>query len=387
MTKRRGKTKKHQPNPPREIRRPPENIYRIKSSKTYSTYSYSSYKPEEVGTFFTDLERNVHQCGSDSFPQFMCDVGLPIDLNEGMEQYYEEKEVDSNRSSKSPLPLWQKFLKWIMLSDFDLTTVDFVARRGILKYIGYTLYDYYKSPWTFNVCKYQGKVYMYEPCPEQRSQSSMAKDSRCRKYLYWGKKFENSVTSSKEDMSGCYRMVRSNIGKYKILLGAEVDAVRLDGADDVVIEKVLQGCPDCPLINSFSSSDNVIEFIEIKTCVKRQVRNKTSYGWLQSYLAGVDTLVFGFRDNEGMVGSIEEYKVRDVPLTAEWDASAMFGLISGVLNWLCQQVEEGCSGTLQYRGAEKHDIEFTKQSEGHFLPDWFTKHLQVGEGDRMKLFD
>lgn len=397
MTKRRGKAK-HQPNPPRDERHPGVNLYRIKSPKVYSSYPYTSYEPHEVGCFQTDIERNVLPCSSDMFPRFESNINLPIDLNEGLEEYYERKGMDSNRLASS-LPLWQRFLKWIIISDFDLSSVDFIARRGILKYIGHTLYDFYKTPWMFKVCKYNGKIYMYEPTPEDRCKSIVKKDPQCRKYMYWGKKFEDTVTSSKEESSGSYRMVRSNVGKYKVLLGAEVDAVRVqkrEESDDVVIEKVLQGCSDCSveqlhcqLLNRcrYYSSDNATEFIEIKTCVKRQVKNKTSFGWLQSYLAGVKTLIFGFRDNEGLVHSMEEYNVKEVPLKSDWDGGAMFGLISGVLNWLHQHVDEGCSGTLQYCGAERHAIEFRKNDhEGHFLPDWFTKHL-LSKENRMKSSD
>jgi len=386
MTKRRGKSSKHQPDPSREDRRPNGTLYRIKSPKVYSSYPYTSYDPVEVGTFSTDQDRNVLPCSAESFPQYSSSFQLPFDLNEGMDEYYEQKEIDSNRLT-CRLPLWQRFLKWITISNFDLSSVDFVARRGILKYIGYTLYDYHKSPWSFNVCKYDGKIYMYEPSPEQRCESMVEKDARCKKYLYWGKKFEDLVTSSAGDASGCYRMVCSNVGKYKVLLGAEVDAVRIrerDGLDDVIIEKVLQGCPDCPLLNRCRYySSGPTEFIEIKTCVKRQVKNKISFGWLQSYLAGVETLVFGFRDNEGMVESVQEFKVCEVPLSADWDGGAMFGLISGVLKWLHQLVDEGCSGILQYAGGDKRDIEFRKLSGGHFLPEWYTKHL-LSKENRMK---
>ena len=229
---------------------------------------------------------------------------------------------------------------------------------------------------------------MYEPSPEQRSESMIEKDSRCKRYLYWGRQFEKTVTSSKEDMAGCYRMVGGNIGKYRVLLGAEVDAIRVtsydnDGGDDIIIEEVLQGCPDCNRLkkycNSSPSNATSTEFIEIKTCVKRQVKNKTSFGWLQSYLAGVETLVYGFRDGEGIVDQIAEYQVSEVPRTADWDGGAMFGLISGVLKWLYGQVDEGCSGELEYLGGHKHEIEFRKLSNEHFLPEWFAHYVNLSK--------
>ena len=393
MAKRRGPGSRRrqlqpEPNNSRHHNSPPDtNLYKIKAPKVYSSYPYTSYLPEEVGAFSTDQDRNVLKCSSDTFPHLRPDVKLPLDLNEGLEEYYScVKDVDSNRLNY--LPFWQKLLKWITLSNFDVSSVDFIARRGILKYIGYTLYDYHKSPWKFRVCKFQGKVYMYEPSPEQRGESMIEKDSRCKRYLYWGRQFEKTVTSSKEDMAGYYRIVNSNVGKYKVLLGAELDAIRVrshdnEGSDDIIVEEVLQGCPDCNLLkkycNSTTSNSTTTEFIEIKTCVKRQVKNKTSFGWLQSYLAGIETLVYGFRDGEGMVDQIAEYKVSEVPGTADWDGAAMFGLISGVLKWLYGQVDEGCSGEIEYLGAHKHQIEFRKLSNEHFLPEWFVQYVSASK--------
>lgn len=379
MTRRRGRGHKHQPNPPRREHQPGLKLYRIKTPKVYSSYPYSSYDAVEVGTFATDLDRNVLACPFDAFPRLKTEeLEFPIDLNDGLEEYYERKEVDSNRLTNS-LPLWQRFLKWIQNSDFDLSSVDFIARRGILKYIGHTLYDFHKSPWSFRVCKYDGKIYMYEAKPEQRAKSAVEKDESCKKYLYWGHKFEDVVTQAQEsERCGYYRMVRGNIGKYKVLLGAEVDAVRVkEKNDDVVIEQVLRGCPDCSLLKRcrYTSSDSLAEYIEIKTCVKRQLRNKTSFGWLQSYLAGVETLVFGFRDSAGLVDEVKELKVKEVPHTADWSANAMFGLISGVLNWVQQHVEEGESADMFFEGGSKLEIALKNKGEEHFLPEWYTKHL------------
>ena len=329
----------------------PVEIYKIRSPKSYSTYPYLSYSPSEVGIFVTDLDRNVIKCDDSSlFPSFISDLELPLDLNVGFKDYIKNKAAKQTQDAER-LPLWQRFLQWITLADYDTSSVDFVARRGILKFIGYTIYNHYRNPWSFRACKYKGVVYIHEPDPDIRS-AHTADNEQCQKFMYWGKKFEDCVTESIDNtVAGCYSMVEGNIGRYRVLLGAEIDAAR---------EK---------------QSNSKPEYIELKTCVQRKLRDKVSFGWLQSYLAGISTLTFGFRDNAGMIESIKEYPVSTIPEQFKsWNPSSIFGMISGVLNWIHLNMEEGASGTLVYDGGG--EIILTHE-QGHFLPEWYLKHLHT----------
>ena len=332
----------------------PVDIYRISSPKSYATYPYLSYSPSEAGAFVTDQQRNVIKCDDSSlFPSFISDLPLPLDLNVGYTEYIKDKASEQGQDDNR-LPLWQRFLKWITLSNFDVRSVDFVARRGILKFMGYTLYNRFKNPWSFRACKYNGVVYIHEPDPDIRSKAFTVDNERCKRFMYWGKKFEDYATLSHDNVAGCYSMVHGNIGKYKVLLGSEIDAVRLK--------------------HSSTGSALKPEYLEIKTCVQKKIRDKISFGWLQSYLAGIPTLAFGFRDNDGMVGSVAEYPVSAIPHQfTNWNPCSIFGMISSVLNWVYQHLEEGSSGTLVYDGS--NEIMLTHES-GHFLPEWYLKHLQ-----------
>ena len=93
-----------------------EEVYKIKPTKLYSTYSLDKFTPEEVGTFSTNSHGKVVKCNKTEFPELISDIKFPLDLNEGLEDYYKEREA----RSPDPVPLWKKFLRWICETNFDL---------------------------------------------------------------------------------------------------------------------------------------------------------------------------------------------------------------------------------------------------------------------------
>ena len=184
-TTKKGSNKKAKGSPtsskPKQTSSKLDAHYVIKPSQVYTSYPYTSYKPTCVGSFCSDkMGEIIHVNDSSVFPRLKIPEKLPLDLNTG---------TRTPRTPSSTI-LFRRILKWIIHTGFDVSSVSVVARRGILKHIGYTLYNRYKNPWSFKLCKYRGVVYLYEPATTTTSQSS---DSQ--PWLYWGCRYEELVTS------------------------------------------------------------------------------------------------------------------------------------------------------------------------------------------------
>ncbi|KAF9972695.1 Dom-3 Z [Actinomortierella ambigua] len=96
-------------------------------------------------------------------------------------------------------------------------------------------------------------------------------------------------------------VARTRLGEHSIILGAEVD---------------------CTLHRKRPPPANPLDdYVELKTSrVIGTEREQTSYEkfkllkfWAQSYLAGVPTIVVGFRDDDGIVRELQTLKTADIP--------------------------------------------------------------------------
>lgn len=308
--------------------------YSIKSVREYSSVDYTTYKPNEVGTFSISNTGDFINCNSATFPKLK-KFRLPLNLNQG----YNPNAVDESRETS--FPQWEKVLKWIKGSTdgYDsVADVDVITQRGILKDIGYTNHNYFKNPWKFEACKYKAKLYIRKLDEED----SGSWNDWAKKNSYWGKKFEEYVMEQEADVKATYRILKGSIGKSNVLLSAEVDAMR-NG-----------------------------QHLEVKTCFANKVNGKIPLAWFQSHLGKIDTLYYGFKDKQGRVSvQPKEFPMSQVPggryLNVE-DANAMLGLAGDVIKWMYDTLEdENISWLLEYNGRQ---ISLTKKNDS-FLPQWY----------------
>ncbi|XP_045508957.1 decapping and exoribonuclease protein-like isoform X2 [Colias croceus] len=122
----------------------------------------------------------------------------------------------------------------------------------------------------------------------------------------------------------------TNLKNHKIVYGAEMDGIR---CDKQYIDAV----------NISEEPDYIIkylldkEFVELKTSrhieFANQDRNfrrfKAKKWWCQSFLAGVETIVCGFRNDDGIVEELKVYKVADLPKMCRkfWDPSVCLNFL------------------------------------------------------------
>ena len=134
---------------------------------------------------------------------------------------------------------------------------------------------------------------------------------------YWGYKFETlslipdqwdptsrDFIESREDMivnnyAQYCSVVKTGIGKAKMVLGGEVDAVW-----------------DCKPVNK----DQPINWVELKTFAEitndrdiLKYERKLLKFWIQSFLLGVPKIIVGFRSKMGILQRVEELETKDIP--------------------------------------------------------------------------
>ena len=319
---------------------------------SYQTYRLSSYTPQIVGNYSVSVAREVTQINTSPFSEYFPSSEKNMDLNEGLEDYY---NMAAKNTEKNETTFLEQLLQWVNNSRFKLkeNKVRFVCRRGILKKIGHTLYNEFNTPWKFEVCNYQGIVYIFEP-----AENHVQHDEYVKKCMYWGVKFERNITKSNDDsVYSSYVIVKSNIGKNRCLLGCEVDCVENDGSQKF--------------------------YMEIKTCLEGKLQKKISLGWLQAFLAGNERIVYGLRNRCGYITDIKKENVSTLPskYRLHWSGSAMMGLISSVLNKLRTVLPDGYRGVLRYDGYSSNIL--LDLFEGDFLPVWYK--LRIGSKDTSKL--
>ena len=133
--------------------------------------------------------------------------------------------------------------------------------------------------------------------------------------MRWGRGFER-VATVPVDRSGRYACaspgllaVRTRAGPHRLVVGAEVDA--FDGA----VARAHGDDGSAPLRTTAA-------IVELKTHgpARRLPDAKLARIWVQSYLAGVPTVVVGHRDRNGVVCGTRTIAVADIPRM--WNAQA-----------------------------------------------------------------
>lgn len=183
---------------------------------------------------------------------------------------------------------------------------------------------------------------------------------------YWGYKFE-TLSTLPRPWADCTRteiesresetvnnyaqycsIVRTGIGNHTLILGGEVDAVL--------------GCkPD-------EGDESQIPYIELKTSEDFDPRDgksavkferKMCRFWAQSFLLGVPSVVVGFRDRDGWLRRMEEFKTLSIPGIVKrgrgtWDGNVCINFAAKFLDFLREIIKgEGTWRIERKKGAKE----------------------------------
>lgn len=345
-------------------------------------------QPTEIGSLSLDIKRNFHNDRS------MLKHYVPpndihkvrFDLTKGYHNFIEKDETFKEYIND--------ILKWIncnrdkfLLEEEKKKSVeeknqirnlhtDFVCWRGLLTKLLCTPFEN-REGWLIAVTLYQGTHYMCEFDTESRKRQKQEMSERQKEMAYWGWKFEQYVTADKPDglpktdepVNNCEAfctVVRSRLEKHSLLFSGEVDAIDLHAKEPckyVEFKTTRQ-------LDSYRQERNFIKFKLIKW-------------WAQSFLVGIPTIICGYRDDGGVVRSLEKMETLKIPQRAKderdgWDPVVCFNFLDKFLSHVKRTCTKDDSKTVYlFEWTPPGDITCSLQnlgSEFQFLPTWYTEN-------------
>ncbi|KAK7093405.1 decapping and exoribonuclease protein-like [Littorina saxatilis] len=340
-------------------------------------------KPTETGRFSQDHERNFHHDRRQLRYYIKPTKSDPcFDLRQGY-----TSRIRKDESVKEYL---DDMLRWVMMNKekfmlqsdknqldakegIDSLHTDFVCWRGLLTRLMCTPYEN-KDDWKIAVTKFRGTYFLCEFETERKKQREEQMTQQQDEMSYWGWKFEQYVTADKpngrpdtdrpvNNNEGFCSVVRSRLHSHSLVFGGEVDGV-----------------------DSSIPGDN--KYLELKTSrimqARRQEQNfrrfKLIKWWAQSFLLGITKIIAGFRDDDGIVHSLEEYQTQKIPsLTKDihnpWQPNVCFNFLEQVLGFIKETVTTDDPKMVHLlTWSPGKDLEcrcLGRDSSYVFLPDWF----------------
>ncbi|KAL2003476.1 hypothetical protein VTN02DRAFT_3685 [Thermoascus thermophilus] len=300
-------------------------------------------RPREIACFSYDDEHQFHL--DESSLRYYYPPRLPADLNRGFENF--QKLDDSADEHLDAL------LDTIIALEKDTGAkceADVITWRGMMTKIMTAPFDIMNG-FEMNATYFQGTIFIEENNEYKNEQKRIQMNQRMPPGMpsqdmmaFWGYKFETlSViprpwdATSREEIEGredqvvnnkaqyC-SVVRTGIGKVKMVIGGEVDAVW-----------------DCKP----DRKEDPINWVELKTSAEihndrdmLKFERKLLKFWAQSFLLGVPKIIVGFRSREGILQRLEEIETHSIPGRVKrhgkgtWDGNICINFAAEFLEWL-----------------------------------------------------
>ncbi|GAM20311.1 hypothetical protein SAMD00019534_034860 [Acytostelium subglobosum LB1] len=284
------------------------NIYDLtKSANRYLKTTIA--QPVEIGTFSYDADNNVFPPVINKYKQ----PELPCDLTVG----YNIDNVPVN----GPSPL-APILSTLSDKKYDVTKVDFITYRNNLNKIFGTCIN--RNPWTIDIERLDNTVHLGINFKQEKFD-----DDHHAKSVYGGFKFEQYCMSDDTDLKYC-SIVQTELKGHKIVLAAEIDCCIASTQQQPQsqtqqqhhsVKRKLESDEDTTTEAAAAAAAEKTEYVELKTANEIKddkakhtfERFKLFTCWLQSYLAGVGRIVFGFKDSNMVVNKLTEIRTLDIP--------------------------------------------------------------------------
>lgn len=349
------------------------DVFPVKRAYAYSGEAPHLGTPSVIGNYSVDGNREF---GYDrSMLQFLKNKYLPetkmnvhLDLNKGLEDAVEYKG--------NPQESFENFLQWVFNNQDDLMAddasprlfADILCMRGTMKKIMKTPYNA-NEPWTLLVTKFKGTLYMinWKADDGTRDEYEVPKNVG-----FWGHKFEQYMKGDPDDPLDANEEYRSVLklvlGDFSFLYSPEVDC-----ADPEEFEEDYQ---DLRAFVTVKCSREITD--------ERRMRNYRKFKlcdwWVESQLSGIPRIIVGFRNDDGIVHTLELLKTEELPEQGqnEWEPSVCINFFIAFLKFMKKRVEQDPSVVYRFKYIPRNKIECTKVSEScplTLLPSWYIEKL------------
>ncbi|XP_018420265.1 PREDICTED: decapping and exoribonuclease protein [Nanorana parkeri] len=367
--------------------RPPSPL---KTQPSLYQTSFPFYRlPSEVGFFSLDEKRCYHADGRrlryyrPPAGEKKDDAPLGWDLMEGFEDRYVRRNEDEKEGLLHILT-WIKENKGLIKGSGHGESKrpvdrDFVTWRGHLTKILCTPYETQEG-WILAVTLFRGTLYINERETEAAYKKRKEKTLEQEKLAYSGYKFESFLCAYTPDSDPCpSETVNTNEAYCSVLLGRLAShSVLLSGEVD---------CTDASAANPSPPSS----YVELKTSA--QIRNphqqrsfnryKLLKWWCQSFLLGIPLIAAGFRDQQGKIVSLQNYRTADIPHLVRgdrqsWDPAVCMNFCNAFLSYIKKVATKDDPRVVYVFSLEPgSEITFTIESNPSdpVLPDWYVKAL------------
>ncbi|XP_037074049.1 decapping and exoribonuclease protein-like isoform X2 [Pollicipes pollicipes] len=195
----------------------------------------------------------------------------------------------------------------------------------------------------------------------------------------WGYKFEQFMMADAADSEANPHVpvlegeefccvLRSRLGSHSLVYGAEVDGLDPHHTGD---------------------PSTMARFVELKT--SREVDNQRQRNtlrrfkmlkwWAQSFLVGIERVVVGFRDDDGVVHRLHAYSTRQLPKDQDfWSPAVCMNFADALLSFVARHVtgdDPRAVWRLDFRPAERRVTctPLGRSQRFRLLPDWYTEQM------------
>jgi len=251
---------------------------------------------------------------------------MPFNLNQGLETFIEKKDTSN----------LQRILDALQQSNVKYSQFQIISFRNNLIKILETPYS--KNDWKIRVQRMNGQLYFHCVLNEE----NILNEEHGRS-IYWGYKFEQVCTELdyqnqvvNPNIEFC-TVLSTRLNKFRILLGAEVDCY--ESLSDTQL----------PSLSDYVELKTYKEIIFEKDIYSWK-RYKLLHFWAQSFLAGIPRIICGFRNSEGILQHVKEFKTMEIPsmVDSRWNAWDCLNFMDVLLNWLMENTSDGKTYLLSF---------------------------------------
>lgn len=347
-------------------------------------------QPKELTNFSINLNNDFQPDDSSLayyyFPEYTLD-SKSIDLFAGFSSFIEKDE-----SHDGHLDNLLKAIKLWELENGEKVKANVITWRGIMTKL--LCLPYSKSDdIDLNIVQYDGQIFIEEDHALHMSKRRPV-DEQGKVMMYSGYKFEKVTTLPKpwaactrDEIEDRYKATVNNIEQYCSVVRTGVAGIKV----------ILGGEVDCVSDYKPDTGNSLPHYLELKSTRTimnekhaRTFERKLLKSWAQSFLLGVPKIVYGFRDDNGRLKSIEEYNTESIPALVkgstvtspenQWNGMDAISWYSALLDWIVKVVANGENGTVWRFAytAEKNHVELIQlESAKSFLSDEFLEHRQT----------
>lgn len=302
-------------------------------------------EPKEVAYFSRDGDRTIHYGSRHQLATFREPI-LKSNLARNMQSFREKRKDDG--VGVEPV------VKALANSNTNILQegTDVVTFRNNLNKISGTPYNG-RDAWEMDAVNLDGITFLdVRKLDENRPESDQQ-----RRFMYMGYYFESLCTGAENEPvdanSEFCSLIKLRLGNHRISFAAEIDCEKAGNQNSNADEK-LKGYVELKTMRQPSSAreeSNMFKFRFMKY-------------WIQSYLAGVRTVVVGMRDDAGFLRHVEHFDTISFPsLVAQrvprarngapaWDPNVILNFLDHTITQIrrvCASEENiGCNIRIRY---------------------------------------